>query len=418
MKRKSDSQTNKDSQHEDIKEDPYERFDRASVTDSPPPFEVSDFFYEIPERPERKKGIGKIPCVHRLRHSPDAHEYLYAIIRNHFQTRSEIDYQAHLNFWDKAQLTNEGILITYRPERIRRYNALSKDYASKVKPLKILISGETGAGKSTLMTILASNLFSKILNFEEEAHNEVPYKTFLDNSLPKFDAGENIRQPKIAFFDAFEKLKPGATRQEIREQVKTIEDSTKHIHCIIISARSNFLINYVDEGFSDYNIIELSALDPMVVHDLALSVGDNDNFADIIRRTNTIGELCTKPLLFSMLADLYLEGINLTSIKSRLDVFSLIVDRWLVRDEDASLLRSSTRFLITKRLAVLCLGEGKNCFSYHDIDSVLITQFNEIDPSTVERFNSDIRNCGFIRRRESGAFEFQHASLLEYCIGP
>lgn len=389
---------------------------KKSVDFYTPPFEIEDFKYDISDFPFYDDQYAEIPCVIGKNKYDDAIDAIHVALSNYYEMRSESIYQDHLELWEKSEKRSNGYNITITKERLERYEELKEKYKTKYHPLKFLISGETGAGKSTLVNSLSKTFNSSVINLEAEVDFSIDFVSFLNSRIinPKVHSTKN--KAKIIFFDAFEKIRPGSTRKEIREQVKSISEVTKDYHCVVISIRSNFLLNYIDEGFSPYKLIEICSLEKKSMQLLAKKVGGNHDFFKVVSSSLTLSELARKPLLFSLLANYYLDEGDLKLVNSRYDLFEYIVDKWLMRDEGSSPISSGARLLITKRLAIYCLGRGKNSFSYEDINKALDDQFTKLSKKAIERYNNSIRSCSFIRHNDDGDFEFQHASFLEYCI--
>ncbi|QLQ30941.1 MAG: hypothetical protein HZT40_04210 [Candidatus Thiothrix singaporensis] len=181
-------------------------------------------------------------------------------------------------------------------------------------------------------------------------------------------------------------------------------------------SKIKFLLNYNDEGFSKYKLIELLPLEIDSVKQIADRISGNDKFYKLIDSSDTLKEISKKPLLLSLLIEVYKDNQELSLVDSRLDLFDYVVDKWLVRDENYSPINAKSRLIITKRLAINCLNLGKTNFSYDEINLAIKEQYSDLSEISLERYNNALRNCSFIRKNNSGNFEFQHAAFLEYCI--
>ncbi len=117
-----------------------------------------------------------------------------------------------------------------------------------------------------------------------------------------------------------------------------------------------------------------------------------------------------------MLIDLAKENGDLSRLHSTGDLFSQIIDPWLIRDGTDAVLSNDIRLKCMQAIAVHALGGGGRPLTYRAINEYCDPILQPVSAKERDEFNSDIRNCGVLRRLAKDEFEFQHALFYEYCI--
>lgn len=293
---------------------------------------------------------------------------------------------------------------------------LSKELnQTKLPPLRLLVSGETGTGKTTIAhdlaialgaTFVDLRLYSSVKSLDHMITDAQSEKKFLKHSTSL--------KPKILILDALDKMVPGATYQEIIKNLREIRSCATDFHVVVITTRTHFFRTIDDEHFRDTYRFQLLHLKKDSVLQFAEHLGHRNALEAAMERSTSIEEMACKPLLLGMLIQCLKDDYDIKKIEDYEDLFSYIIEPWLIRDTEDSILSQPLRLKCMQGLALYALSTGGKPISYSRIDSLINIFINPLNYEQRERFNTDLRVCGFLRRMGSDLFEFQHASFYEY----
>lgn len=381
-----------------------------------PPFTSETFLYSIERKCPPKSGLARVPCSVFNVTCDDALAEVLSLVQAYYKRRAEILYDVHIDLWAKSELTADGRVITDEVDRTARFREIRDKYRPDIPPLCILVSGETGSGKTTLAREVSTQLGGDYLSLESTKDPLVSTLAELEKQAPSPLPDQFGEKARILAVDSLDKYNPSASRKEIRRYVEALMEHCPSYQCRIVFTRSNFLGRYIDEGFFAFSMVKLLPLYSDEVAKVAKEISGSASLAAAIGESHLLGAISTNPLLLSMIISLSGRGCDLAALRNREDLFARIVDAWLMRDAQISLLSSGARRTIMKRLAVVCLGRGSNVFDYDDISAAIAQQLGDLSPEMSERVNRDLQTCSFLRLREDGGFEFAHTAFQEYCI--
>jgi nucleoside phosphorylase len=394
-----------------------------------PPFHVEDFAYELPARLSSDPSLVPVPATAGQTGLSDAFDGVAALILNHFETRRRQRQRAHEVTWREAcdyvaDAANKRRLkgSTRRSQALNRYReTLHSNLAAALPlPLWLLVTGDTGAGKTTLVRGLARSLPRAVLiDLRDYSASQRIFDVLADADASDvgFARGDS-EPPRILILDALDKMVPGATYQVTVENLREIRASATPYHVVIITARTTFFRTHSDEQLRDAKVVRLLPLrqDNALLRSEMFQV--RPEFSAALQHSEAIRDMAGKPLLLDILLQMLRDGQDITMIEDQEDLFAYIVDSWLVRDAPDAITSSAVRLKCMQCLALHFLSTGGTPITYSAIDSLITKMFDPLPPGQLERFNTDLRVCGFLRRLEGGndTFEFQHAAFYEYCI--
>lgn len=394
------------------------------------PFRVEDFSYDLPSHLSPDPSLVPVPGTVGQTDYDNAFNGVAARILKHFETLRKQRQRAHEVAWSEAcdyveeSDANRRRLKghTRREKALNRYREIlgAKLTAALPSPLWLLITGDTGAGKTTLVRELARSL-PRAVSFD--LRNYSASKRFCD-LIEEAGGGDvsyassDSEPPRILMLDALDKMVPGATYQVTVENLRDIRACADDYHVVIITARTTFFRTHREEQLRDAEVVRLL---PLHQHNALLrseAFNVRPEFSAALQHSAAIRDMAAKPLLLDILLRMLREGHDISAIEDQEDLFAFIIDSWLSRDASDSIITSAIRLKCMQCLALHFLGTGGSPITYSAIDSLIKQMFAPLSPEQVERLNTDLRVCGFLRRLERGndMFEFQHAAFYEYCV--
>lgn len=402
---------------------------RALPFDSTPPFQDYDFACELPSSLSADSTLAPVPCTIGQKHLDNAFNAVASEILDHFKIRQTQKQRAHQVAWREAcdyviDPANRHRLKgpTLRERALNRYRDIlgSKLASALPPPLWLLIKGDTGAGKTTLTRQLAQSLPSAIFVDLRDYSGSQRFDDVIadaDGSDISFTDGDS-ESSRILILDALDKMVPGATYQVTVENLRAIRACATHYHVVVITARTTFFRTHREEQLRDAKVVSLLPLS----QDSALQRSEmfkvRPELTAALQRSEAIRDMVGKPLLLDILLQMLRDGQDITGIEDQEDLFAYIIDSWLARDATDAIISSTVRLKCMQCLALHFLSTGGSPITYSAIDSLIERMLAPLSQEQMERFNTDLRVCGFLRRLEHGndMFEFQHAAFYEYCI--
>ena len=117
----------------------------------PPPFAEDDFKYKLRVRAAENNDVVSIPCTIKSKNYDCSFSKIGETIENYLKERSKIIYLEQLELWNTS-LKNVGKGKSSDYEKVKdKFQDLVSDYVPSIEPIRILLAGETGAGKTTLI---------------------------------------------------------------------------------------------------------------------------------------------------------------------------------------------------------------------------------------------------------------------------
>lgn len=402
---------------------------RIYTFDTTLPFHSEDFAYEMPLSLSSDPSLVPVPCTIGQTHLDNSFNAIATEILTHFETRRKQRQRAHHVAWQEAcdyvaVPANRRRLkgSTLRDSALIRYRDTlgSKLLTALPAPLWLLIVGDTGAGKTTLVRQLTQNLPHAI--FIDLRDYSVSQR--FDDVISAADvndvtfARDDPEPPRILILDALDKMVPGATYQVTVENLRTIRACATPYHVVIITARTTFFRTQREEQLRDAKLVRLLPLsqDSSLQRSEMLMVRPQLDAA--LKSSEAIRDMASKPLLLDILLQMLQDDQDITKIEDQEDLFAYIIDSWLARDTTDAIISSGVRLKCMQCLALHFLSTGGKPIAYSTIDSLIKKMLAPLSQEQLERFNTDLRVCGFLRRlkHDNDMFEFQHAAFYEYCI--
>jgi uncharacterized protein YjbI with pentapeptide repeats len=384
--------------------------------EEPPPFDLSDFRYEIPAPRDLKTTLAPQPCI------IDNHEYPNAIfeltnrIFKFYSDLEKIELQLYEETWNESKEIRLKENIKTYEEFIDRFGQHIKQKLL-TKRFLLLILGETGLGKTSIGQLLSDFFDACYVDLRNFTSN-IPLRDLIKETEPnqKYKMHKKFRKARVIFLDSFDKMVPGATHGETLLNFREILAETNHYHVVVIMARTHFFKSISEEQLRGFNRLKLMPITVSSALEYAEQFSLKGKLYIAIKNSESLSNMACNPLILGMLLQLIREGKDISQIETKEELFSIIVDQWLIRDSDSSRLSNQNRLYLMKRLSLHSLENGGKPFKYSTIDTVIEEKFGEINQEAKERFNTDLRVCGFIKRHDPDLFEFQHALFYEYCI--
>lgn len=401
---------------------------RASSYNTPP-FHIEDFAYELPSRLSLDLSLVPIPCTIGQTHLDNAFNGIAAQILAHFATRRKQRQRAHEVAWQEAcdyvaDAANSSRLkgSTRRDKILARYRDILglKLAAALPPPLWLLVTGETGAGKTTLATQLVQNLpFAVFIDLRDYSTSQRFFEVIANADVRDVSFAHGDQEPpRILILDALDKMVPGATYQVTVENLRDIRACATPYHVVLITARTTFFRTHREEQLRDAKVVRLLPLSQHNALQRSEMFKVHHEFSAALQQSDAIRDMAGKPLLLDILLQMLRDGQDITKIEDQEDLFAYIVDSWLARDATDAITSSAVRLKCMQCLALHFLSTGGTPITYAAIDALITKMLAPLSQEQMERFNTDLRVCGFLRRleRDNDMFEFQHAAFYEYCI--
>ncbi|MBI3269261.1 MAG: pentapeptide repeat-containing protein [Planctomycetes bacterium] len=155
----------------------------------------------------------------------------------------------------------------------------------------------------------------------------------------------------------------------------------------------------------------------------ALGPADAGPFWGILRGIHDLADLAARPVLLGLLVKLKRQVETLAGRGRRVgagELYELLVQAWLRRDEEKSYLEDRDKLLLMEGLARELWRRRQPSLEVERLDEAVRERvraaFGAVTPDTLQISVADVRTATFLARDAAGRFSFQHRSFLEFFV--
>jgi len=335
---------------------------------------------------------------------------------------------------------------------------------------QVIVSGEYGLGKTTLLKYLSYTYSRKIISSQKgvripiyiELSNEFPYRKGIDSVIFKFLKENNIAINKdllghliyngafLFLLDGFDEIGYIGSNDERYNNLLSIWDLAKGKNKIIISGRLSYFESIDRENSILKNLNAQLTPNKLINNDLLnlqffsekevnaflrrkfTKKTHADKAYEFILKNRALQDMCARPYLLHLTSEMMIDLKN-TSGMENLNAFQLIelyVNRWITRQQEKGI--QSNFYDSNEKIEFIQLYFREiakylyeNELSYKEIEMVfarkeLVKMVNNstytfIEGATTQGIESEIFTSYFIERRDN-KFSFVHKSIFEYFV--
>ena len=335
---------------------------------------------------------------------------------------------------------------------------------------QLIISGEYGLGKTTLLKYISYTLSKKIIDGETgvripiyiELTNEFPYRKGIDSVLFKFFKEHNISFTQellghliysgafIFLLDGFDEIGYIGSNDERYNNLLSIWDLAQGNNKIIVSGRLSYFQSIDKENSILKNLTLQSVPNQFINNDLLniqfFSTKEIKEFIrhkfktksltteafNFIHKNRALHDMCSRPYLLHLTTEMMKELKSKDDV-DELNAFQLIelyVNKWITRQREkriqSNFIDSNEKVQFIQTLFIrIAKHLYENGLSHKEIDmeisksqlSILLEECDHtfIEGVTIQGIESEIFSSYFIERRDNN-FSFVHKSIYEYFV--
>jgi hypothetical protein len=335
-----------------------------------------------------------------------------------------------------------------------------KQALSDAGPSLSVLLGDFGAGKTTIVNRLTYELIAKGRDSIEAVHrlpmlinlkdyNKVPdLRTLLTKALAEFTGGSLVSLSlfktlnRAGFFvlvlDGFDEMLARVTRADRRRCFLELAEFLGGRSKVVISGRPGFFPDQreLEQTFEalgsavaregetlSYSIACVQLLDEGRVEELLIGYAPDigKRLPDLLRKQPGLRDLARRPVLAVMVAQTAGELLKLSKepITAR-RLYEIYTNRWITIEEDKGafrlLLDPAKKATFIRYLAMQMHLADDLRIHFSQLAKEVTEHFELREADEIDHFDSDIRTCSFLRRDDTGYYEFIHKSFMEFFV--
>ena len=323
---------------------------------------------------------------------------------------------------------------------------LVKDWLRRPKETGLLILGDFGTGKSSLVADFACQLAQ---NFLDSKSTRIPLFISLRNLdkitkqsimnalgnriLTNWDSIATLSNDGklVVILDGFDEMTKQHDHARILQNLKTILDLFGGDNAkLVITCRTHFFRKDSEIWGDDTALMEelketknlrllgIQGFTEKQIHDfLRLRTPNPRDAWEKIKRTYNLLDLCRLPLWIDMVVDSLPRLIDAKKDINAANLYEVYTGKWIEQEKWRSQQEVEQKKQLMEAIAFELFSAEESSIDSEQIKKIIRNEF-KIDPAgeSSKYFEYELTTCSFLNRDSEGNYAFMHKSFMEFFV--